>query len=157
MARIIKKTHAENKECILGRGRGGHVFGVGRCLRTLRPAWLVRKTGYMLTLPLTWLRYQCTGLSVGHPLNDPVRVHVYRDDLTNICPVQPDWTDDSTVCLQPPPFWCPDKPNLTFKGVIRWMQRGQKRLTEISYMLVLHVWVYKYSLCTHMNVVCGFC
>lgn len=84
-------------------------------------------------------------------------VRVYRDDLTNICPVQPDWTDDSTVCLQPPPCRCPDKPNLTFKGAIRWIQRGQKRETEISYMLVLHVCVYKYSLCTHINVVCGFC
>lgn len=79
VARIIKKTYAENKVCILGRGRGGHVFGVGRCLRTLQPAWLVRKTGYTLTLPLTWLRYQRTGLSVGHPLNDPVRVCMFTE------------------------------------------------------------------------------
>lgn len=79
MARIIKKTYAENKVCISGRGRGGHVFGVGRCLRTLQSAWLVRKTGYMLTLPLTWLRYQRTGLSVGHPLNDPVGVCVFTE------------------------------------------------------------------------------
>lgn len=70
------------------------MFGVSGCQDASGWVQLVRKTGYCLTLPLTWLQYQWWlggALGVSHPLADPpMDGHVYGGVLTNICPAQCD-------------------------------------------------------------------
>lgn len=91
---IIKGLHAAKNKgvCIFKVGRG-QVFGVSGCQDASGWVQLVRKTGYCLTLPLTWLQYQCWGVhwvSATPWLTPPKDVHVYRGVLANICPVQRD-------------------------------------------------------------------
>lgn len=92
---IIKGLHAARNKgvCIFEVGRG-QVFGVSGCRDASGWVQLVRKTGYCLTLPLTWLQYRWQwwgALGVSHPLADPpMDVHVYGGVLTNICPAQRD-------------------------------------------------------------------